>query len=619
MAVSGERIVAVCEDNTVNVYDAVTGVPKSSLNPPQRVTKVESSLDGSILSFAHKRAREITMWDTQTGGLVHTFAAMSDINDIAVSSEGRYVGSCSSDGTFEFWEVERRCRGSFSLGQAIASIHWLEPESQVALVLEGVVVILEVITRMMLHRYSLGGRVRGLTFFPHLHQFAVVVGREIRNRVRTIETTETIKTIDIRTGALQSSPTPFPKDVSHFTLSDDGSQLIYATNTGHLRSSKLGYLHTQNDHVNHLGTIHSMSLLRSGHLVVNSGGSIQILGLEYTRRSKAPRDPEITHVYQLDSDKTICGSSRDHTDAYLLDMETLANYHIGLAGLSASPTLRLLCASINEDIAFLSFRKNNGFALRGGVIGGTSLWEVPSSRPVLLGALSPDGWRLIVVSGGEDPSGGGDWELSVLEARSGKVSNGTRFIQKGRPPSKIRFTSERQFYTEERQVLSTLPRDENMSDCEDNHEDEDDCKDHHVQTMSTLSNMTKNPSLHPQQLDVTLRTTMSTSTTNSEGQPHTGVCHKEYRVRKTFSLKTAGSDLEVEEVSRDVTLTTNRYALDDSLEWVVDAKSRKVCWLPPGYVTGIKDGHFFVGSSIVTAGKDGVVRKLTFREPGSDS
>ena len=117
----------------------------------------------------------------------------------------------------------------------------------------------------------------------------------------------------------------------------------------------------------------------------------------------------------------------------------------------------------------------------------------------------------------------------------------------------------------------------------------------------------------------------TTSTTNSEDQPPTGVRHKEFRVRKTFSLKRIQSNqtsrfrIEIEEVpGEEILPVLHPYSLDENLEWVVDEESRRVCWLPPGYVTGIEDGHFFVDSSIVTAGQDGIVRKLTFREPRSD-
>ena len=400
-----------------------------------------------------------------------------------------------------------------------------------------------------------------------------------------------------------------------------------------------------------------MSPLRGGHLVVGSGEAIQLLGSEYARPSEASRDPEIAHVYQLDKDKAICGSSKDHKNVNLLDMGTmkiLANHRTEFGELDGSFTPRFLCASIDEDIAILRLRKPDGFALRRCGIGWThSLWEQLSLQPVLLGALSPDGHCIITVSGGEDLSGGGGgaWELCIRGELSGDVLNAIPFIQTGRPPRRIVFTSEKQFYTEERRVFSTPPRDE----------DESDCEDHHVQTTSTPSTTSKHPSLHPQEPGVTPRTwsflrkrqiskaimpkqpearhtsprvrksvtrrpdEMTTSTTNSEDQLRAGVPHREYWVRKAFSLEGIRSDqaprfpIGIVEVPGEEILPEHPYSLDENLEWMVDAKSRRVCWLPPGYVTGIEGGHFFVGSSIVTAGQDGIVRKLTFREPRSDS
>jgi hypothetical protein len=62
---------------------------------------------------------------------------------------------------------------------------------------------------------------------------------------------------------------------------------------------------------------------------------------------------------------------------------------------------------------------------------------------------------------------------------------------------------------------------------------------------------------------------------------------------------------------------TPPYALDANCEWVVDAESRKICWISPGNVRQGDGGHFWVGLSLVMVGDDGVVRKLTFREPDS--
>ena len=60
---------------------------------------------------------------------------------------------------------------------------------------------------------------------------------------------------------------------------------------------------------------------------------------------------------------------------------------------------------------------------------------------------------------------------------------------------------------------------------------------------------------------------------------------------------------------------TPPYTLDANCEWVVDAKSRKICWISPGDLRRGGGGHFWAGSSLVTVGGDGIVRKLTFQEP----
>ena len=57
------------------------------------------------------------------------------------------------------------------------------------------------------------------------------------------------------------------------------------------------------------------------------------------------------------------------------------------------------------------------------------------------------------------------------------------------------------------------------------------------------------------------------------------------------------------------------YTLDANCEWVLDSKSRKICWISPGDIRKGNGGHFWVGLSLVMLGDDGVVRKLTFKDP----
>jgi hypothetical protein len=60
---------------------------------------------------------------------------------------------------------------------------------------------------------------------------------------------------------------------------------------------------------------------------------------------------------------------------------------------------------------------------------------------------------------------------------------------------------------------------------------------------------------------------------------------------------------------------TPPYTLDANCEWVVDAESRKICWISPGNVRRGNGGHFWAGLSLVMVGDDGVVRKLSFKSP----
>jgi hypothetical protein len=59
------------------------------------------------------------------------------------------------------------------------------------------------------------------------------------------------------------------------------------------------------------------------------------------------------------------------------------------------------------------------------------------------------------------------------------------------------------------------------------------------------------------------------------------------------------------------------YTLDANCEWVLDAEARKICWISPGNVRRGNGSHFWAGLSLVMVGDDGVVRKLSFREPDS--
>jgi len=61
--------------------------------------------------------------------------------------------------------------------------------------------------------------------------------------------------------------------------------------------------------------------------------------------------------------------------------------------------------------------------------------------------------------------------------------------------------------------------------------------------------------------------------------------------------------------------TRTPYTLDTNCEWILDAQSRKICWISPANLRRGDGSHFWAGSSLFMVGDDGVVRKVSFREP----
>ena len=70
----------------------------------------------------------------------------------------------------------------------------------------------------------------------------------------------------------------------------------------------------------------------------------------------------------------------------------------------------------------------------------------------------------------------------------------------------------------------------------------------------------------------------------------------------------------LKKVSLDRGAWEKQYCVDYSREWVVSG-SQRICWIPSGYITSTYQSHCWAGFSLVMAGQDGTLRKLTFREP----
>ena len=85
-----------------------------------------------------------------------------------------------------------------------------------------------------------------------------------------------------------------------------------------------------------------------------------------------------------------------------------------------------------------------------------------------------------------------------------------------------------------------------------------------------------------------------------------------YRITTSRRLGTPTYSIDrLEKVSLDRRALEKQYRVDDGHEWVVSG-SQRICWIPPGYIVSTRPGHCWAGSSLVMAGQDGILRKLTF-------
>ena len=170
IATSGQQIIAACGD-IVKIYDAVTGVLKQSLSPSKPVTKIQASTDGSTLFFAHSSS--VTMWDVQTGGLIHTFTTQSVINNIAVSTSESHIACGSSDGSVAFWNIRTKGEGrGFGNGQPVVTICWLSPQ-KLAVATRNSLYIRDIAAGKTVDSLLIPGCVWGMLYFGEEGKFLV--------------------------------------------------------------------------------------------------------------------------------------------------------------------------------------------------------------------------------------------------------------------------------------------------------------------------------------------------------------------------------------------------------------------------------------------------------------
>ena len=541
IATSIDRIVAACED-IVNIYDAVTGVLQQSLHAPEAVIKIQGSPDGSTLFFGHSLS--VTMWDVQTGGLVHTFTTQSTINDIAVSMAGDHIACGLYDGSITFWDVHSKEGGKgVGGGQPVVTICWLAP-LELAVATQ---------TSVYMHSFAIGETSNILSFPDQLcgmvylaDKCGVAVGTSMPSTSANQEVCS-LRIVGHIPGHLRvyqplGPPWTYLGRLTHPTLV--GNDIVWISPPSGVQSfniSSNGW--AKNPPLLDLATSVAVSLGRN--LVVQTEDSIQIFSLDVLTIDGACDDVHTSHVYPLGEQHIIC-LLQPNRRPILLKLETLQE-------LCPNDNALSLRSLLMDQAATAHVSLGHGLVAEFGISVITQAWQSGTPLPEWaeavnedppLSGLSPNCTWSITAYSSPQP------ELRVRDATDGNVLANLSLENADLGLGKVydlTFDSETRF---------NLKID--------------------------------GPGWHVQiPYDIT-------------PSPLGDYSH----------AITKGELVHLSEPR-----ATSPYSLDANCEWVVDAESRKICWISPGNVRRGNGGHFWAGLSLVMVGDDGVVRKLTFKEP----
>lgn len=305
----------------------------------------------------------------------------------------------------------------------------------------GTILVVEMFTGRTLHCFSAfygSESVRGMAFSAPKHRLAI---QPTSGRVLVAHLEQGVR--------FDCTP---PSPLGHmgpFSFSDSGDRIFCATKEGDLVPFDIGvHGETWVRLLNGLGTVDSIDFLGHGQLAANHGDYIQVLATEHAQIPDCS-EQNISYVHPLNDGKTIGALSQNSMDIHILDMETVGPLSYHLIEPSSNPPLSplLLCACANRGVAIFSLRKDLGTVVQVVSLNSHRLvWEEPLQRKSVLGALSSDGEKLVLVMEGEGLSGGGDWEVCVRKMSNGKILSS--IILACNPPSNVAFVSETQFYTE---------------------------------------------------------------------------------------------------------------------------------------------------------------------------
>ena len=532
----GHNIAIACHDGTVAIYDSVTGVLRLSLNPTDPILAMNGSKDGSMLFCAHQRP-SVTLWDIQTGGLIHTFISERTVEDIAISSKGRYIACRLLYGTVNIWEVATKMKCAPIRDDLPITYHcWLEPEEQLAVTIEASVYIRDIVSSKVLRHFTvLDPTIRGMVYSQELDKLIVLTGSAV-DIIHPLR-------------GLSSTSHGIRQRISCIALSPTTKQFVCGTESHGLEMfdiSKRRWRHFQ-----YPGRITFTSFLPDGTVVAEVVGSgIQILSLDDGHAASQQPILPLPTVRAFDQDRIIAFPSASRDRIILLELATMSQ----LSTIPPYDSLftydtEILCASLEYHMVVYCCKEQYcGYLELRDFHHETLRWAVKTDTQPSIGRISPSGTWLVTyevaISQGI---------ISARNARNGNIQARLSVVHQN--PYDITFDSKTRFYL------------------------------HHI--------------------------AYRISYVFSSSEPENG-SHSLRDISRAFFPSHSITCLERLPLFEE--LRSRFYDVDNTREWVI-GDSKRICWIPSGYIGSGRPSYWWFGHSLVMIGQDGKLRKLTFQVP----
>ena len=494
----------------------------------------------------------VTMWDVQTGGLIYTFTTQSKINDVAVSTT--HVACGLSNGSIVFWGIHLREEGkSFGNGQPVVTIHWLSPQV-LAVATQGTLYVHNIIDGEQSTWFSTPRHIWGMV---HL-EGELLVGTlwKIPGPGQEQCFFKPIRYTPTLQPQLHEESWVYNGQLENPMLVGKEIACIAPATGVQLFSTNLTSSRCWTENSSLLGAVRSLAVSLGRNIIVQTDDSIQIFSLVLTSE-KVHKKIHLSHIYPLGGRHIICVQSDRHLT--VLELETLQEVHPNNNTLPLWSLLMNLSPFghtplLTNQSPFSCASLRCGSVAKFGISSVMRAWKS--------GALLPE-WT--EVADEDTPLSG----LSPMCTLVVTVFNS--------PQQELRVEDAKRGT-----VLANLPL------------------EHSDLGMGKV---------HDLIFDSETRFYLKVDGPEQQAQiPYDIIALPSGHYSHTI---TRGEPVPWSEPQ-----ATPPYMLDVNCEWVIDSEFKKICWISPRDLRRGDGGHFWDGLSLIMVGDDGVVRKLSFKEPG---